>query len=79
MKTPKNGEKYNILLLTNRDSDNVGDQVIEACDIGLIETVMKNLDIGSIRAAVASKKYLATKDKSLLKVTNKVIIRMIGE
>ena len=34
-----------ILLLTNRDSDNIGDQVIEASDIGLISAVMKNLDI----------------------------------
>ena len=31
-----NGEKFTILLLTNRDSDNVGDQVIEASDIGLL-------------------------------------------
>ena len=32
-----------ILLLTNRDSDNVGDQVIEASDISLIKAAMKNL------------------------------------
>ncbi len=36
---------WKILLLTNRDSDNVGDQVIEACDISLISAVMKNLNI----------------------------------
>ena len=39
------GKKSNIkiLLLTNRDSDNVGDQVIEACDISLLSAVMDNL------------------------------------
>ena len=34
-----------ILLLTNRDSDNVGDQVIEASDIALVNAAMKNLGI----------------------------------
>lgn len=66
--------KYRILLLTNRDSDNVGDQVIEACDIALIKTVMKNLrveeesyEIDSQAASIVSKKYLSDKDGSLLK------------
>ena len=36
-------KKITILLLTNRDSDNVGDQVIEASDIGLLHALMKNL------------------------------------
>ena len=36
---------FQILLFTNRDSDNLGDKVIEACDISLIQAVMKNLDI----------------------------------
>ncbi len=35
----------NILLLTNVDSDNVGDQVIEACDVGLLNAVMQNLGV----------------------------------
>lgn len=70
----KSGEaKYNILLLTNRDSDNVGDQVIEASDIALIEAVMKNLGvkeseykINSHAAAIVTKAYVAKKDKSML-------------
>ena len=32
-------KKITILLLTNRDSDNVGDQVIEASDIGLLHAL----------------------------------------
>lgn len=71
--TMKNNKVYNILLLTNRDSDNVGDQVIEACDIGLVHTVMKNLElqpeqykINSRSASIVTKKYIATKDASLL-------------
>ena len=40
-----NDKKFTILLLTNRDSDNVGDQVIEASDIGLLHVLMKNLGI----------------------------------
>ncbi len=36
---------YKILLFTNRDSDNLGDKVIEACDISLIHVVMQNLGI----------------------------------
>lgn len=59
-----------LLLLTNRDSDNVGDQIIEACDISLIDTVIKNLgikcQIDSRAASIVSKKYLQTKDKGLL-------------
>ena len=39
-------KKFTILLLTNRDSDNVGDQVIEASDIALLHSVMQNLKIG---------------------------------
>lgn len=71
---------YSILLLTNRDSDNVGDQVIEACDISLISTVMKNLNIekknfkiNSRAASLVSQKYLATKDETLLKTAEKLI------
>lgn len=40
-----NANDINILLITNNDSDNVGDQVIEACDISLIKTAAKNLSI----------------------------------
>src|SRR5699024_7167044 len=62
-----------ILLLTNRDSHNVGDQIIEATVISIIKGVMKNLDFGpddfviSSRAAgIISRKYMATKDPELL-------------
>lgn len=64
------GRKYKILLLTNRDSDNVGDQVIEACAISLLSAVMKNLklnfEITSRAAGMITKKYLATKEPELL-------------
>lgn len=72
--------KYKILLLTNRDSDNVGDQVIEASDIALIEAVMKNLGvkdseykINSHAASIVSKGYVATKNKNLLKRAEELI------
>lgn len=65
---------FEILLLTNRDSDNVGDQVIEASDIALIRAVMTNLGIEaenykivSRAAAIVSKKYLETRDPELIK------------
>ncbi len=73
-------KKYQILLLTNRDSDNVGDQVIEACDIGLLQAIMSNLGISekqyvisSSAASIVSRKYIATKDDSLLAHAKKVI------
>lgn len=66
-------EKFKILLLTNRDSDNVGDQVIEASDIALLHAVMQNLNIekenyhiSSRSASIVTKKYMATKDPELL-------------
>ncbi len=69
-----------ILLLTNRDSDNVGDQVIEACDIGLVHTVMQNLGyteeqykISSRAAGIITQKYLATKDPALLQTAEDAI------
>ncbi|MCB6992367.1 polysaccharide pyruvyl transferase family protein [bacterium 210820-DFI.6.37] len=77
----KNSESvYKILLLTNRDSDNVGDQVIEACDIALIRTVMRNLNvksksfkINSRAASIVSSKYLETGNKELLSAAEKSI------
>ena len=73
-------KKYRILLLTNRDSDNVGDQVIEISDIALIEAVMKNLhiektdyEICSRAASIISKKYVATKNEKLLETAEKLI------
>lgn len=77
---PSEEEICKILLLTNRDSDNVGDQVIEACDISLISTVMANLNItkeyfriNSRAASIVSQKYLATKDETLLKTADNLI------
>ena len=68
-----NGEKFTILLLTNRDSDNVGDQVIEASDIGLLHALMKNLgidksayQINSRSASIVTKKYMSTREPQLL-------------
>ena len=65
--------EYNILLLTNRDSDNVGDQVIEACDIALIKAVMKNLNIDkseykikSHAASIVTKQYMKTREEKYL-------------
>ncbi|MDD6481408.1 MAG: polysaccharide pyruvyl transferase family protein [Lachnospiraceae bacterium] len=76
----KANEKFTILLLTNRDSDNVGDQVIEASDIALIHAVMKNLNvnksqykINSRSASIVTKKYMATRDQKLLKGAEKAI------
>ncbi len=63
-----------ILLITNRDSDNVGDQVIEACDIALIQTAVKNLgfhenclEIESVALSIVSNKYCETGNPDLLK------------
>ena len=41
MKQPQE-TKFHILLFTNKDSDNLGDKVMEACDIALIRVVMEN-------------------------------------
>lgn len=69
---------FRILLLTNRDSDNVGDQVIEACAISLISTAMKNMGIKNFKinsraAGIISQKYLATRNDALLESARKAI------
>ncbi|MBE5882472.1 MAG: polysaccharide pyruvyl transferase family protein [Lachnospiraceae bacterium] len=71
-------KKFHLLLLTNRDSDNVGDQIIEACDIALIKTVMKNLGISeneykidSRAASSVGTKYLQTKNPLLIAFGNR--------
>lgn len=73
-------KKIQILLLTNRDSDNLGDQVIEACDISLISTVMKNLNISkeqfkitSRAASMVPSAYFETGNPELLKRADKNI------
>lgn len=72
--------RIRVLLLTNRDSDNVGDQIIEASVISLLKTVAANLDldedsfeISSWAAGIISKKYMKTGDESLLKSARKAI------
>lgn len=71
---------FKILLLTNRDSDNVGDQVIEVCDLSLIHAVMKNLDMENIHYSINSRavgiitrKYLQTRETELLALPDKLI------
>lgn len=73
-------KKIRVLLLTNRDSDNVGDQVIEASVISLLQVVARNLDfdydsfvVSSRAAGIISKKYLKTGDESLLTGARKAI------
>lgn len=71
---------FTILLLTNRDSDNVGDQVIEACDIALIHAAMKNLNIAannykiiSRAAGIVTKNYLSTRNPEYLKSADSAV------
>lgn len=73
-------KKTRVLLLTNRDSDNVGDQIIEASVISLLKVVARNLgidddsfSISSRAAGIISKKYLNTGDESLLMGARKAI------
>ena len=40
-----------VLLLTNRDSDNIGDQIIEASVISLIKAAVANLGLDKIGRA----------------------------
>lgn len=69
-----------ILLLTNRDSDNVGDQIIEATVTSIIKGVMKNhgftsddFTISSRAAGIISKRYMKTRDPELLKPAREAI------
>jgi glycosyltransferase involved in cell wall biosynthesis/polysaccharide pyruvyl transferase WcaK-like protein len=69
-----------ILLLTNRDSDNVGDQIIEATVISLIKGAMADLGfaadefaITSRAAGIISKRYMRTGDPALLEDARKAI------
>ncbi len=69
---------FQILLLTNRDSDNVGDQVIEACDIALIKTIMANLGvedykISSHGGSIVTTEYMTTRDDALLERPRELI------
>ena len=66
-------DRHRILLLTDRDSENVGDQLIERCAIALLRTVMKNLgarwwqySIRSQAAGIIPREYISTGDETLL-------------
>ena len=72
--------KIRVLLLTNRDSDNVGDQIIEATVISLIKGVFANLgvaadgfEISSRAAGIISRAYMRTRDEALLESARKSI------
>ncbi|MGC4173876.1 polysaccharide pyruvyl transferase family protein, partial [Demequina sp.] len=72
--------KIRVLLLTNRDSDNVGDQIIEATVISLIKAAYANLDFApgdfeiSTRAAgIVTRAYMKTRDPALLEGARKAI------
>lgn len=74
--------KTRILLLTNRDSDNVGDQIIEGSVISLLRAAMKNLGIGgdglvieSRPASIVPKQYLRTGDPAHIARARKAIAR----
>lgn len=69
-----------ILLLTNRNSDNVGDSAIEACDISLIKAAMKDLGVpeGGFRitsrdASIIPRSYVDDKDPAKLERARKLI------
>ncbi len=62
-----------VLLLTNKDYDNVGDQMIEACDQSLIRAAFDNLGVPEEEAAIIShgvslipNEYVSGHDRSLL-------------
>lgn len=79
MLSPKSPDgTYRILLLTNRDSDNGGDQVIEATARALVQTAMANLHIEnytiqSRAAGIIPLKYVDTKDPALLNTARELI------
>lgn len=71
-----------ILLLTNRDSDNLGDQIIEASVISLLKAASDNLGLAadevkirSRAASLISRKYMSTRDESLLEPARRAIGR----
>ncbi|GAA1865768.1 polysaccharide pyruvyl transferase family protein [Brevibacterium marinum] len=71
-----------ILLLTNRDSDNLGDQIIEASVISLLKAATDNLGLAadevkirSRAASLISRKYMSTRDESLLEPARRAISR----
>lgn len=70
--------KLKVLLITNRDSDNVGDQVIEECARSLVATALNELGVESFQitsraAGMISKRYLGTRDEKLLEEPERAI------
>lgn len=72
--------EFRVLLLTNRDSDNVGDQIIEATAISVLRGIMANLDvpadgypINSRAAGIIPRKFMKTGDSALLDDAHKAI------
>lgn len=73
-------KKIKILLLTHKDSDNIGDQFIQLCDLALLPMLLKNLGISENdyeiideKAAIIPPKYFQDKDTSLLKNAEQLI------
>ena len=69
-----------ILLLTNGDYDNVGDQMIEACDVALIRAALKNLGAREDEVSLQSRgvslvpnEYVATHDPTYLREAEEVL------
>ncbi len=76
----QNKKPKRILLLTHKDSDNLGDQLIEVCDMSLLHTIMKNLgfqegeyEIIDEKAAIVTPQYVNSRDPKLLKRARKLI------
>lgn len=72
--------KYKLLLITNRDSDNVGDQFIEANDRSLIQAAFENLglpldalEITSRDASIVSRDYVLTGNPALIENARRLI------
>jgi len=72
--------KIRVLLLTNRDSDNVGDQLIEGSVISIIKAVMRDLgfaddefEISSRAAGIVSRAYIASRKPELLAPARKAV------
>lgn len=72
-KAPVASNQIRILLITNCDWDNVGDQVIEACDISLITAAASELGVPQSSLTISSQpleiipaKYCTDRDERLL-------------
>lgn len=71
---------YRILLISHKNVDNLGDQMLRACDIALLDAVMKNLgfergtyEIVDCVAATVKTSYLNTRDPALLREAEEAV------